>query len=108
VRVGGLRAPGLSEDAKGWAAVGEGKLRWLGAPTIVAELERLYEDWVGEGCPRIEEYEIRFVPLADGRDLRVGGWIIDRLFFRECISKRIAYGPEARSRASAQDCSFFN
>jgi protein-L-isoaspartate(D-aspartate) O-methyltransferase len=40
----GPSGPGLSEDAKGWAAVGEGKLRWLGEPTIVAELERLYED----------------------------------------------------------------
>ena len=79
---------GLSEGTNGWAAGGDGKLRWMSNRSLAEELTAYYHEWQSRGRPGIRDYRLSFEPrdAEPGVSRRDGTWILERRFYREVIT----------------------
>lgn len=77
--------PALSAGPDGWAAVGDGLLRWCGTagPVLLAAMRAAYDEWAGLGSPGFRDYEMSFRPLSSGNADCDVVRTVDRRFFRQ-------------------------
>jgi protein-L-isoaspartate(D-aspartate) O-methyltransferase len=79
--------PALSAGADGWAAAGEGFIRWCGAagPALLAAMRTAYDEWAGLGRPGFRDYEMSFQPLTSRNAHEDAVRAVDRRFFQQLL-----------------------
>ena len=76
---------GLSAGANGWVAAGPAGIWWWKDPSLIDDLESLYERWREHGQPGLEDYEVSFTATDDSAGPPAGSWQIKRPYYQELI-----------------------
>ena len=87
----GWEGTGLGDEQSCVLLNKDGTIQLYGeqATVLYQELETIYRQWVGLGKPRMLDYSIEFIPLAEANepkpDVGSNSWVIDRKFFRQIV-----------------------